>query len=460
MKIRVVSSSFCILVAILSPLFPASAAGFNPNFVLSDRDLVNYQSLTKDEIQNFLNTKPGTLASYKTADLDGALKSASEIIWRVSNVFLVSPKFLLGMLQKEQSLVTDSSPKPSQYDWAMGYAVCDGCSVSDSAVAKFKGFAKQIDSAAQQFRIGYLADLDSKGKTITNIAPGSPVVIDNTTVIPENKATAALYTYTPHLEGNRNLWRIWQDWFARMNYPNGSILKNKKTGEYWRISSGKRQLFPSAAVLSSYVDPSAAIEVEENVITAFDMTEVLSFPNYALVEDEKGDVYLLVGFRKRRFQTLDDLKLFGFSNDEIIKGTTRDLEKYADGDTITYKTEYPRGFIVEDKLTKKKYLIEENKRREIPTSDLLQFKYRGWKISQRAHAEVAAYPEGATVQYPDGSLLKLSDGPIVYVIADGKRRPILDEQTFLGLGYKWSSIRTVSREAIEIHQPGDSLIQH
>ena len=230
----------------------ARAAVFDPSFVLSDRDLITADSMTPEQVQNFLLQKGGGLARIVLADLDGTLKRAADIISRVASQFTLSPRFLLTMLQKEQSLVTTAAPTQAQLDWATGYAVCDACSKTQDGVARFQGFAKQVDSMAQQFRLGYLEDLSARGQTMTGIGPGLLVEIDTVPVRPQNQATSALYTYTPHLEGNRNFWRIWQDWFGAPLYPDGTVLQDKTTGLFWRITNGRRQFVPSRAILDSY----------------------------------------------------------------------------------------------------------------------------------------------------------------------------------------------------------------
>jgi len=60
-------------------------------------------------------------------------------------------KFLV-LMQKEQSIVEDPNPSPKQFDWAMGYGICDDCNMSDPLLLIYKGFANQIDKAAARNR--------------------------------------------------------------------------------------------------------------------------------------------------------------------------------------------------------------------------------------------------------------------------------------------------------------------
>ncbi|MBI2476611.1 hypothetical protein HYV72_00400 [Candidatus Uhrbacteria bacterium] len=438
--------------------YPQVSLAFNPNFLLSDADMTNARGLSQDAIQRFLESKSGTLGAYMTADLDGVVKRASEIIARVSDQFIVNPKFVLVLLQKEQSLVTDASPLPTQYDWAVGYGVCDGCSVAESGVARFRGFAKQLDSMAQQFRFGYLADLEAKGVTQSNIGPGRTVVIDGEAVTPENHATSALYTYTPHMEGNQNFWNIWQEWFESAKHPSGTVLQDMQDKSLWLIQGGARRFIPSVAVLSSYASPDRVIPVDTAQILSYTEGAPLSFPNYALVRIENGDVYLLVNGDKRRFQSLDDLPRFGYVPDEILNGTSAELAPYKDGSTITYQTENPQGAVVKDTTTGGLYYVDQGVRRAIVHTDILRDRYSAWRVRPASHEDLTLMREVDAVRFSEGTLVKVANDPTVYVISEGRRRPIIDESTFVTLGFEWKDILTTSPAAIEVHPPGD-LIQ-
>jgi len=181
----------------------ALAFDFNPNYILSDSELHDSFSMDLNQIQHFLSR--GYLENYVTEDWQGNLKYASDIIWRAAQNNRINPKFLLVLLQKEQSLVEDNTPTDRQLDWATGYAVCDNCSKSDPAIQRWKGFGKQVNSAAMQFSDGYMADIEAVGSTQGIYGPDIPVIIDNQVLVPENAATASMYAYTPHIQGNQNL---------------------------------------------------------------------------------------------------------------------------------------------------------------------------------------------------------------------------------------------------------------
>lgn len=432
-------------------------AAFNPNFIVSDRDFTNIYGMIGDAVQRFLNEQTGVLDTLVVEDVDGAKKSAAEIIKRVSSQFLLNPQSILVMLQKEQSLISDPSPSQNQLDWATGYGVCDGCSTDDGTVARFRGFAKQIDSMAQQFRLGYLADLERTGKTQTGIGPGKTVLIDAVPVTPENQATSALYTYTPHLEGNQNFWRIWNEWFEQKRLPSGTIVKDAADGTLWLVARGQRRLIPSDAVLTSYFSSVPVVSIESTALLSYPEGTPLAFPNYSLVRVENGDVYLIVDQEIRRFQSLDDLPRFGYAPDEVMEGSLSMLQDYRVGKTITYTSAFPQGFVGEEPVTGARYYVNEGVRHVILSDALLRARFPGWRVRRMTQEELSVMTEGDPVRFQDGTLVKVPTSPTVYMISDTKRRPIIDERTFLGLGFTWDAIIETSPDSIELHPPGDLI---
>jgi len=208
-----------ILFGLLFTNIPA-LADFDPNYIISDEDLVSCNSMTLSQIQQFLESKRSGLAWYSAIDTDGINRPASEIIWRAAQTNRINPKVILVTLQKEQSLIQTARPSQYQLDWATGYGVCDSCNVLDPTLQKYKGFAKQVDGTAGWKR-WYL---DNATILSWLKQPGQAYAIDTYTVIPANLATASFYTYTPHYHGNYNFWKIWGEWFGTI-YPDGTVIK-------------------------------------------------------------------------------------------------------------------------------------------------------------------------------------------------------------------------------------------
>ncbi len=312
-------------VLIFLTAFPSTAFAFNPNYLISDTELTDRFALDLGSIQRVLER--GTLARYFTEDTDGRRRSAAEIIWRAAQRNGISSKVILTILQKEQSLIEDSAPKQSQYDWAMGYGICDACTYETASAQRFRGFAKQINSATLQLFDGYLNDLSTKGITVAGYAPGKPVWIDGQLVIPENRATAALYTYTPHLHGNRLFVTAYERYFSR-THPTGTLLQNKETGGVFLISYGKKRAIMSRAVLLSIFNADFIIPVDPSVLAGYEDGLPISFMNYSLLSTP-STTYLLVDDILRPFDSRETIRALGFNGDDETPVTDEDIALYS-----------------------------------------------------------------------------------------------------------------------------------
>src|SRR5690606_24786875 len=199
-----------------------SLAGFAPGNIISDAVFTNKSTMTEAQIQAFFKSKVKTcrggidedgraiicLKDFKTDTVNrpadtyckgytGAKgESAARIIYRVAQSCNINPQVLIVMLQKEQSLVTHTWPSAWRYDKALG----QGCPDDAGCNPKYVGFFYQIYGAGRQMQT-YM-----EGRYFTWYAPGKTWNIlyhpnkgcGTAPVKVANKATSALYYYTPY----------------------------------------------------------------------------------------------------------------------------------------------------------------------------------------------------------------------------------------------------------------------
>lgn len=432
---------FLLAGLICLPGLTHAQSGFNPSMIISDTEIQNFTSWDKSDIQKFLDSKGSYLRTGKYISASGALKSATDIIYDASRAYQINPKFLLVTLQKEQSLITDDSPSQRQLDWATGYAVCDGCYLSHPNVQKFKGFGKQVDSAAGIIR-WYYQNQDNpivKKKDV-------PILIDNTRVTPASWATAFMYTYTPHLHGNANFWRIWNTWFDQ-TYPNGTILKlaTASTTEYWVIENGKRRHFKTKSALLSRADPKLAISTSASNLENYPEGPEIAFPNYSLLRTP-STIYLLDYDTLRPFASQAVVRALGFNPDEPIDVNPSELTSYTIGDPITASTTAPQGVIIHVANTDLKYFLKDGVLHPFMSQTVIDANYKLFPVEKHTLADLSAYPTTNTpLNFNDGTLIQSKFSTAIYVIDEGRKRPIADEDTFYTLGYSKSNIIEVSQ---------------
>ncbi len=447
--------SLAFLAAIGALLLPQAAFAFDPNYIISDDELTDSQAMDLNQIQAFLER--GTLATYKAPDWEGKTRYAADILWRTAQSHSINPRFLLVLLQKEQSLVEAQNAKQKQYDWATGYAVCDSCSLSDGSLARWQGFGKQVNSAAMQFTEGYMADIASTGITAGKYGPDIPVTIDGTTVIPENAATAAMYAYTPHLHGNSNFVAIWDRWFGK-EYPSGTLLQAAGEDGVWRIEHGYRRAFKSRSALTSRYNSSLIITVSKTTLEQYPEGTPITLANYSLLKDEQGNIYLLVDDAVRHVESMEAFRMIGFSEDELVDVTSADLASYSTGTPITAATQDPAGKIVKLTSNGALFLLKDGIRRAILDPAILTANFPTAVVEDAAPVVIEQYREGKFLKLPDGTLVRSYENPSVYVISDDTKRPITSEQIFFDYGYDWGNVIFVSDDVLNLHTTGDALL--
>ncbi len=427
---------------------------FNPHYLVSDEEMLDYGSMSLEDVQRFLER--GYLAEYEDVDLDGVVRSAAEIIWNASQSYGISSEFLLVLLQREQSLVEDDSPTEKQLAWAMGYAVCDDCSMDDPRIQKFKGFANQVHYAAARIRESYLTDLMSRGYTETGVGPGIEIEIDGTTVVPVNYATSSLYTYTPHLHGNENFVRIWNDWFVR-TFLNGSLLQDTTTGGVWLIQHGARRAITSQAAFYSRFNANLVIPTSTTEIEKYPEGDPISFPNYSLLRSPTGAVYLIVDDERRGFTSQEAFRAIGYSPDEIVDVTWDDLLVYVEGESISVDSVYPQGTLLQSKTTGGIVYAENGVKYAIHSKEILQNRYGDLMIVKVDDEDLDSYENGGDIKFADGSLIAVTGSPDIFVVSDGNRHHITDEETFATFGWSFDQVVWTNERSVLLHPLGASL---
>ncbi|WP_022881718.1 hypothetical protein [Gryllotalpicola ginsengisoli] len=230
----------------VSPTRAHELPRFEAGDIISDDAFYDADAMTEQGIQDWLLAMPCAptdlspcLAFYhqatRTVAADGncsayqgeADETAAQIVYKVAHACGISPRVLLVLVQKEQSLIT----RPSAYGYqrATGYA----CPDTAPCDAKYFGFFNQLYKAAWQFReYGDASDGWRYHVGRVRIAYSPDASCGASVVDIENQATANLYNYTPYQPdaqtrenpsgpgtrcsayGNLNFFRLYNAWFG------------------------------------------------------------------------------------------------------------------------------------------------------------------------------------------------------------------------------------------------------
>ena len=481
-KVKLLLLFSCILLVFLYAKTVAQAKGFDPNNIISDLEIMDYTSLDLADIQKFLENKHSYLASYVCLDAYGINRKAAEIIYNAAvknydcggailsdsptaeekilkcKKITINPKFLLVLLQKEQSLIEEASPSQKNLDWAAGY----GCPDSGGCNARWQGFGKQVNSAALQFR-DYLDNPQyyayKAGNTYTFTNPYGVISKEPITVTPANQATAALYNYTPHVyNGNYNFYKIWQRWFTKI-YPDGSLLQADGEAGVWLLQNGLKRPFISKSALLSRFDLKKIITVNKSDLDKYETGAPIKFPQYSLIRSPRGTIFLLVDDKKRGFTSLESFRKMGFNPAEVINASWEDINSYAAGINITATSTYPTGALLQNKKTGGVYYVMEGTKAPLVDKIFLIAKFKNKKIIKVAPAELEPYQTAAPYLFGDGELLKTKDSPYTYVISGDKKILLASDKVFSDLGYKTENVIIVPSSLLYLYDAGAPITE-
>jgi len=468
--------SGCLMIfSLIIPLWSTLAVetyednvDFTPNQIISDSEMVDDDVLTVEQVKLFLKNQGGTLAEYLDPETN---LPADQIIWQAGQDFKINPKFLITLLQKEQSLVTDPAPQQSQYDWAAGYSCYGGVCLDI-----YRGFGKQVQAAAKKFR-SYLDDLEILGKyqdnaycTFTKWCLGKPKETqDRLVILPQSKATAALYTYNPYrgntvvdgykIGANYNFWKIWQAWFKGPNnfWPDGSLLKSALKNTVYLVQHGMKRPFASFNAFISRFDPKNIMTVGQNEIDNLPEGPIIKFSQYSLLQNPDKEIFLLVDDTLRKFSSSEVFRTLGFNPEELIEVSDEDLTGILRGEELTLKNSYPTGALIQDSKTGGIYFVQNGVKNPIFAKEIMAVNFPKRVVLKANNKELAQYPEGQPIKFKDGALIKAKNDDKVYVISSGQAWHIKDEAAFVSRGYKWQNIIEVSDKAMALHQLAESL---
>ena len=363
------------LVAIPSEQEPAAALNgsmFDPGLIISDSVFYDFGTMSVADIQRFLDgrvsacraaaDRPGCLKDYRLST-PGATGSpgrcesvpaksnitAAELIYDIGRACGINPRVILVKLQKEQGLITSTDPSPRAYDFALGMDCPDSPSGCSAASA---GFFWQLYKG-----VGQLNWYSNPAGSFTWLRPGTTISrpyypnrpsCGSQSFTLQNKATAALYYYTPYVPnqaaldnlystgdscssyGNRNFWRFFSDWFGSP-IGGGFLLKAAK-GETFFIVDELKYRVSDPELLASLAPLGPIGEISKDYLDSFttvgDMTP--------LIRNATTDRYSFVDSGKRiRFTTCEQVASFGLNCGSAVTVTSPQFSALASGGDAT-----------------------------------------------------------------------------------------------------------------------------
>ncbi|OIP85460.1 hypothetical protein COV88_00380 [Candidatus Saccharibacteria bacterium CG11_big_fil_rev_8_21_14_0_20_41_19] len=346
-------------------VFATPVVGLNPGFIINDNIFTNDQTMTVKQIQDFLNSKVpvcdtwGTGGSTATSrrdyirswgydtpltclrDYKEGGKSSAQIIYDVAQKYHINPQVLIVLLQKEQGLVTDDWPGPWQYEKATGY----GCPDTAPCDSQYYGLTNQLDWSGKMYRAimndsptWYSPYVVGNNKIYYNPGPynnatqsyygrfGTKADIEycgSSTVNIQNRATQALYDYTPYQPnqaaldagygsvfcgayGNRNFYLYFSDWFGSPQF--GNLVRTRENATVYLISDDDRYPIADASILSSLKPFGDITYVTQSYLDAKSLGRTLG----RLITSSSGTIYYFDSGIKLAFKSCAQMVDYGY----------------------------------------------------------------------------------------------------------------------------------------------------
>lgn len=424
--------------------------------------------------------------------------TAAALIARKSRDYSINPIVILTTLQKESSAITQSAPaSDASQMWVLGYgwndtmAACgyDASTARGRAVA-YGGIGQQIAYSIALFRSKFDQYASSYSTPFTTS--------DGATIQAGNRATRALYSYTPYVyNGNYNFWYYSNRWFSPIPSFNPTLIRNSSTGAIYALVDGVRYPIDSMDTFNhlrfseSSVRPMTAEEEAS--------TSVGPLLRRLLLDTGGGVSYLINGARhpiaSARIFALRGFKWEDVSPPNLMAGQIPlslpyyELAKipdqngvyimtngrgYAFPDPETFANDW--GFAWDDfastpyytfapypldgKVTRlvkgngsAVYLMDMGRR--LPIQSAAVFDH--WAL---AWGDVNSFDDRFLGEFREGPVLTQlakGSGPAVYLIKNGKKQPFSSASAFTRGGYQWGDITQVSDRILDTLSTGSAI---
>jgi len=235
---------------------------------------------------------------------------------------------------------------------------------------------------------------------------------------------------------------------SALPHPNGVLLRAGSSPAVYSFESGVRRLVPNRSVfLERYGDWGKVASVSPYTVSTYSQDSQVGYPDGTLLKGSAKTVYVLEKGKRRGFASRAIFEGLGYRWEGVIPLSDAELGKYPAGDSIS-SLKYPDGTLMRRSSTSAAvYYLENGKRRLITSSAaFLSFGFE-WEDVLVAGKYFANYPEGSPLLFGEGALLKGS-APTVYIVSEGKLRPIASREAFTDLGFRWDKVIQVDDSII------------
>lgn len=352
--------------------------------------------------------------------------SAADLIAKEGHDHGVNPQVLLVTLEKESSAISRSSVQSAPVEmWVLGYGWNDtmaGCGYNyDTARARainYGGVGQQIAYSMSGLRSLY----DRSGwETPFN-------TVDGTNITATNRATRALYLYTPYVHnGNHNFWRFYTLWFQTR--PTFSpTAYGWYAGRPHLVYNGQIWPFNDVGTFEHFL-PGKAGEMSQLG------SEHLNLPvrhslGRLIRKSGDGTIYYMLNGTRKHIKSERILNLYGWRMEDVVGDVD---DKLIDAIPVN---DPMLGILRVENSISPTYLQTRGENHKITDQAIFQ---DNWNFKWDEVAEVPPYVVNRITTTNNLGTIALSNEGTAYFMDKGKRYHIPDNNTAERWGLDWST---------------------
>jgi hypothetical protein len=226
-------------------------------------------------------------------------------------------------------------------------------------------------------------------------------------------------------------------------FPNGTIIKKKTNPKVYYIENFQKRAIESPALFESHgFDWRSLIIASEADVDQIPNGENLKFRDGSLLSN-RGTVYIISNGLRRPIASPAAFLRLGFKWSNIKAVSDAEINLHPLGEIVTTTSNYPDGVVIKTG-SGKMYLVEDDKRRYIPSPLVFESRFKWNETVDLSLAVAPVYnpnPKGDVI-IRDGVLIS-GEGK-VWVTENGKKVPIYSPEIFESLGLNWGQIKVAS----------------
>jgi hypothetical protein len=170
--------------------------------------------------------------------------------------------------------------------------------------------------------------------------------------------------------------------YVQSDYPDSSLFKIN--GEYYQLRSGSMEKFVSSRAYLSQYSENMAVTKDDNFLEKYEKNDSLIGFEDGTIISFSGGAFIVSGTNAFPIQDPVVFESMGFKWDDVIPVDSEEIGIYLKQKTFDMKQPHPDGTIFADEKSDKYYYIQGGKKREIPSSTIVNSYNRRFFINVSA----------------------------------------------------------------------------